>query len=490
MIRLIPLALALGWCPLSDGDDGRGDDSVGAVFQANRDALLVEGVHRVQGVVFATTRLRFSPGAGATLRQIKKEEAATLALGEILRFRINECLRNGYGSESFREVLVEVGGSCVATSFPIIGAVRVWAKQEEEAVVVVQAVPAESLDLISVEPKSIQECLTARVDAGTVPPMHALVLRELEGPKPEDPEKSRRRLVVALSNSIGAGIEVGLSKGWASADGLLCVECMRGWTDVAAKAVAATGTFGDYLSPLSEEVIGRLSLDDLLSLLAQRVHDPAVEQAVSARLRDAGFACAADDLSFSKVPLHPPVDPQGGAVTINHELRARVVASPVVMVLLLTDGVCGLEWERVLPRWFGEAKAAFDGIAPQGRDESIRLIANNLGRVPNVEAISLLSAALIDAGDATLAEPLARGAFFAAPTHEFAGINALRAARALGKRERAQELFPRVASEAILDEWGRAQLAEIATWLEVPASDSPQPEPSVPPSSGTAKPPG
>jgi hypothetical protein len=295
--------------------------------------------------------------------------------------------------------------------------------------------------------------------------------------------------VKALTRSVGTGIEVGLSNGWASADGRLCVECVTGWTELAANSVTTTGRLGDYLMPLSDDLIGQLSLGDLLSLLAHRVHDPAIETAVIARLRDGGFACSATDLSFPKVSLRPPLDSHGGSVAISNELRARVVAVPVVMVLLLTGGECGLAWERVMPRWLGEAKGCFDSTSPQDRDESIRVIARNLGRVPNVEAISLLAAALIDADDAAIAEPLARGAFLAEPTHEFAGINALRAARALGSRERAQELFPRVAAEANLDDWGREQLAEISDWLGVPKSDPRQPAARVPPSDGIAKPP-
>ena len=92
-----------------------------------------------------------------------------------------------------------------------------------------------------------------------------------------------------------------------------------------------------------------------------------------------------------------------------------------------------------------------------------------MGAIPNVDAVSLFSATLIAADEPYLAEPLARAAFFAQPSHKFAGVNALRAAKALGLRERAAELYPRVIAEAKVGEWGKGELITVAEWLGVPA---------------------
>jgi hypothetical protein len=119
--------------------------------------------------------------------------------------------------------------------------------------------------------------------------------------------------------------------------------------------------------------------------------------------------------------------------------------------------------------------AAFDEGTPDSLSRAITLLADNIGTVPNVEAVSLLSAALISADEAYLAEPLARAAFRASPSHKFAGVNALRAAKALGARDRAMELYPLVVSQSKVGTWGRRQLVQIADWLGLPPPDGAAP---------------
>jgi hypothetical protein len=436
------------------------------VFNREREALLQEGVHRIAGYVFATTTVRIQDGTSEALRDSAMHRAELRGTGELVKFRVGECLDAGRDSTGYRRAVTDLAASCLGEPVPLRGIVRVWADAGASAATVVQAVPAVALDALVITREEVTTCLTERIREGTAPPSAPLVLRELEGSTPEDPAGSRRRLASALARVFGPGVEVGLSDGWTSADGRICGECLAGWITPVEAVVSRVGVIGTSLEPISIDVLEQLTLDELMVLFAQRVHDSGVEAAVVTRLRDAGFACSAAEFALARHQLKPPADASTSAIP--NDLRAEVVSAPVVMVLLLTDGVCAVQWDQQAPPWLAAARAAFDEPTPQGRERSIRLIADGLGHTPNVDGVSLLAAALLDADDAVLAEPLARAAFLAMPRHEFAGINALRAARALGMRDRAKELFPRVAAEARLGAWGRAQLNAVAAWLGLP----------------------
>jgi hypothetical protein len=77
-----------------------------------------------------------------------------------------------------------------------------------------------------------------------------------------------------------------------------------------------------------------------------------------------------------------------------------------------------------------------------------------------IDEWSLLAATMFSLDEHALARAFARTAWRLDPTHPYAGVNAVRAALALGLFEEAAEIIPAVTQEARLDGWGRGQLDE------------------------------
>ena len=433
-----------------------------AVFEARKDALLKEGVHRAEGFVFASRRLRVSDSDEVAL-----DKAQMRAVRDLLEFRIGEQINNSFSSDGLRQAALEVAVSCVGGPKKFTGLASVYDDKGDGWVQVVEAVPASTLDAITLNRDTLASCLRGRVESKRASILEAIVLREIEGDSSEGPGGGDNRLLRALGRQLGRGVRDELSGRWLDDNGELCAPCLAGWTGPAEQSVLKTGSIGIALSPLPEDMLARLSMEDLFTLLSSRVHDPAVKAALVDRLRSSGFVRTANALHFPALGLKSIEDHPGKH--LDRQLRAKVVSVPVVAAILLSDGRLEGEWSAVEQPWYGSAVAAFDEGTPDSLSRAITLLAENVQTVPNVEAVSLLSAALISADEPYLAEPLARAAFFAQPSHKFAGVNALRAAKALGLRERAAELYPRVIAEAKVGEWGKGELITVAEWLGVPA---------------------
>jgi hypothetical protein len=438
----------------------------GAVFGARKAELGAVGVHRAEGFVFSCYRMAIPRGTGERALSAAEGQAGARAIRQMLEWHVGERALAGMQSGPVRDALMVAGVSCFGESVNLAGMLTVQSETGPEAVTVVRAVPEDRLLALAIDRERLRACIASRAEAGKGRATDPLLVEELDGAADVAEPERRSRLLSALKATLGPGIDMSLSGRWADSSGALCAACLSGWTDAAAEAVSKTGACGGALSPLPASVVAGLTVEDLLQVAAVRINDPAVLRSLAERLASEGFAGSARLLRVSEAALVAFDDRPGDR--LERSVRAKVFASPVVVALLLTDGKLDAAWGAT-PACLAPATAAFDEGTPESVARSISMLSEGMGVVPNADAVSLLAAALLASDEPRLAEPLARAAFTAMPSHKFAGVNALRAQRALDLRDRARELLPRVAAEAQLGNWGRRQLESVAEWLGVPA---------------------
>lgn len=440
-------------------------DDPAEVFQAQRDIYLAEGVRLARGFVFVTVRVPVPPDATGTGRDMAREKAAMVASQQAIAWRLAGQVAPEVPESGLRRAIGDVAAACAAGDVQVSGASQVHFERAADSEMVVIAVPEAGLSTGRMDRARLIDCMAKRADSGAILPVESFVLEELD-PQPSGPPVRVTRLVELLSRSLGEGFSLSARGAWTTLDRRVVSEAFGGWAGAAAESVRRSGSAGQSLAPLTPEGVSRFSLDDLLSLAAVRVNDPVVLRSLEARLRAAGFIHSADALTLTAAKFAPFEDRPGKL--LGNDVRAKVFASPLVVALLLTDGNLDVAWGAT-PACLAPATAAFDEGTPESVARSISMLSEGMGVVPNAGAVSLLAAALLASDEARLAEPLARAAFTAMPSHKFAGVNALRAQRALDLRDRARELLPKVAAEAQLGNWGRRQLESVAEWLGVPA---------------------
>ncbi len=424
--------------------------------------MLAEGVRVADGFVFSCVRLPLSRSATERAREVAQGKAGARAIRQMLEWQVGERALVGVPAGPLRQALSEAAVACIGGSTDLAGMLTVHSDSTEDSVTVVRAVPEARVRSIGMDRAGLVRCLSEQSASGKGRAIDALLLAELDGP---DGLGQEARLLSALSATIGPGLQMAMAGRWTDAKRAVCPGCMAGWTSLAAQSVAANGGCGDALSPLPPSAVAELGLEDLLQVVAVRVNDPSVQAALSARLVDAGFVRSAGALRFTAAKFVPFEDRPGKR--LGNDVRAKVFASPLVVALLLADGDLDAAWGPATA-CLAPATAAFDEGTPESVARSISLLSDGMGSVPNVDSVSLLAAALLASDEPRLAEPLARAAFNAMPSHKFAGVNALRAQRALDLRDRARVLLPKVAGEAQLGNWGRRQLESVAQWLGVP----------------------
>jgi len=465
----VAAALAAATGPLAAGESSQ---DAGTVFEGRRDQLSTVGVHRAEGFVFSAFRQSMEPAASERFRDAAKAKAEIRAVRQMVEWFIGERSLAGIDSGPLRQALQVAGGSCVDGVIDMQGLTTVLSDAGSDSILVVRAVPEARLEAISLDRKSLRKCLLDRVMSGQGRAVDVLLAEELRDGSDVPERADRDAFVSALAAAVGPGIELSLAGRWAGEGRAICAECLSGWSSPAADAVASTGSCGGILGSMPFESVRDRSVDDLLQFAAVRVNDQSVRRALNLRLVSDGYARSVRLLQLAAGGPVPFDDRPGSR--LERTVRARVFASPVVIAMLLTDGTLDVAWGPA-PACLTEATAAFDEGTPESVSRSIVLLLDGMGIVPNADALSLLSAALLASDEARVAEPLARAAFLAMPEHKFAGVNALRAQRALGLKDRATALFPRVAAESKLGSWGRRQLQSIAEWLGVSVQPVPAP---------------
>lgn len=439
-------------------------DDPGEIFRAQRDAFLAEGVRLAGGFVFVTVRVPVPPDATGIVRDKSQEKAALEASQRAIAWKLAEQVAPEVPESGLRRAIGDVAATCAVGQLQVSGATQVHLEPAADSELVVMAVPEAGLSTGSMDRARVVDCVAKRAGSGAIPPVEAFVLEELD-PQASEPPVAVTRLVGLLARSLGDGFSLSARGAWTTSDRRVVPEAFAGWTGAAAESVRRSGSAGQSLAPLDPEGVSQFSLDDLLSLAAVRVNDPVVLRSLDARLRADGFVRSAGALRFTAAKFVPFEDRPGKR--LGNDVRAKVFASPLVVALLLADGDLDAAWGPATA-CLAPATAAFDEGTPESVARSISLLSDGMGTVPNVDSVSLLAAALLASDEPRLAEPLARAAFNAMPSHKFAGVNALRAQRALDLRDRARVLLPKVAGEAQLGNWGRRQLESVAQWLGVP----------------------
>jgi hypothetical protein len=441
-------------------------DEPANIFARHANDLASPGVRVIDGFAFSTVHERVTEDVSARAESIAPEKAAMRAVRAMLRWRLEPQVAQGISSDSLREAVAQAAVRCIEGTFNFVGLSTVHTETKDGLLIVVCAVPESRLAPVQLDRAQLIDCLHARMTANTASVVDALVYDELRAQASGSDGHSESRWPKTASQLFGIGVASSLAGQWVDASHHIRPESLVGWTGPASAAVAQSGSVGKALMPLSEEAITSFSTDDLLALLATRLHDPEVKASAQSRLRSAGFVHCAKALEFAPVSFRAFEDQPGGV--LEPELRAKLFRSALIVATLLSDGQLGAEWGPS-PSCLKEATDAFNQATPESIAESIELLADGMGSVPNVDAMSLLAAALLATKEPRIAEPLARAAFYANPRHPFAGANALRACMALEDRERARALLPKVAAQPHLGSWAKEQIDLATKWL----NDSP-----------------
>ena len=118
---------------------------------------------------------------------------------------------------------------------------------------------------------------------------------------------------------------------------------------------------------------------------------------------------------------------------------------------------------------FNSVAEAFNTGTPEAFQKAVTLLARTANtRWLSVDEWNLLAATMFALDEPALARAFAATAFRLQPEHAYAGVNLLRAVRALGLREEVTRLIGPVETNAALNDWGRQRLAEVRAWLDEP----------------------
>lgn len=486
---LLLLLLALGLSPSAAWQS----DEPPALFEAHKEELLTRGVRTYGSYVFGTVKLALPRNASPALTLGKVREAELLALQRMLDERLARCMNLSGLPDALRHGVGAQALLCIEGNTPLEGLRTLYSEHDDESVTAVCCLPQSTLELVRFDLSDLRQCLDARIRSGSASPVTIFVSFELDGvadtPNDASPSIDPERLLGPLKSGLGSGLELQRRGRWVDPDGRLCESCMLGWAVPAATSVLQSGVVGTALQPMPPADLTTKSADELLDLYAHRIHDPSVRAALVDGLKEMGFSRSARAFECPQVTIRPFADRPGSQ--LDRTVRARLFSLPLVALLLLTDGECGIAWGPVQDP-YSDAVTAFNESTQDGLARAILLLCESLESSPSIDALSLLSAALVISGDPHVAEPLGRAAWRAMPSHRFAGLNTLRAQQALDMKDAARALFPQVTKELAQhppSDWTREQLRALSLWLGVSEPNTPSAAPanseSAPPSAST-----
>ena len=383
------------------GPRSSGADDPGAVFERHRGDLLEDGVRPVDGFVFSTVRQTTRPNAGVAGDSDPEGKVALRAVRRVLEWRIGSLLGLEAAGAGLRAAAIAAGVGCLDGGYDFSGLLTVHSQESEGTRVVVCAVPESKVDAIRTDLGQLSSCLRDRIASGHATVLDALVLGELAAMESSPLGSTvhggdERELRASLVRLLGPGFTLAKAGGWVDDEGRLLPGTLIGWTRPAAEAVRRAGSTEAALLPLSDAALESLSTDDLIELLTTRLHDPSVRQALVARLETSGFRRCAEEFGSSSVQARAFRDRPGGG--LSREVKAKVASSPLVVAMLLADGETGVRWGEP-PSCMAEAVRSFDQATPDSVEAAIVLLLDGMGAVPSVDAMSLLSAALLARGE-------------------------------------------------------------------------------------------
>lgn len=235
----------------------------------------------------------------------------------------------------------------------------------------------------------------------------------------------------------------------------------------------------------------RPPVDELIVLALRSWNAPALLRTLEERLRLEGWPNTAQ--LFETQAESPRFDGAALSRVDRSEPRRRAIESVFGSTRLLrqylSEGRATVGGPAPSGPEFSSAEEAFNIGTPEALQKVVGILAHAAGtRWLSADEWNLLAAAMFALEEPALSRSFAATAFHLQPEHVYAGINLLRADRALGLREEATQLIGRVETQAALNDWGRQRLAEIRVWLEEPRPTPSDKNDGATPASGASGP--
>ena len=438
------------------------------VFTKHQQELSQVGVHILNGFVFcAVSAPKPKPGLHEFVVQ-----QATLAL---IDDRIDKQLGVGLPTATAPErAFYIIARSClgkIQSDLKGLEVVRNEVVGDQRVVVV--AVPQEQLNGIQVSRDFVLNCLHDRLIAGTLNHVEAMVLLES---LPKDFAESKltsvkESVIAVFDRELGDGVSATIQGRWMRHDGSQLQAGLRGWQGVIQTDIDRDQGGNIVLRGMKPQELDRLTSEECFQFLGQFANDPVLLERVRTQLKAAGWTRTAALFDVKSVAIPIVKDKPGSLVP--QVLRAKIAATQAMTFLLLTGGLGSIEFKAQESQLCKDARVAFNkktsnGILdPEGPQEAVILLQQDLEVGASYDSVILLSATLLALKDPALAYPLAKASFIHNSGHPFAGVNLLLAARALDLRDEVRELLPEIESQAKLDDWGRSEIRSIRDWVNV-----------------------
>lgn len=362
-----------------------------------------------------------------------------------------------------REDIAGVLLSCCMEKARLAGVDTVLSGVSGGEVVVIRCVPEARFRAIELAPEAACDCLRARVDSGSASPHEVMALVELQSACTVDAQALRSALVAALGRMFGEGVSLTLQRRWVADGGRVPAAALQSWADSARSMASSPSGTGAEVSAFPPSKLAQFAAAELAVALGRRMHDPNLLQAFLERFRSDGWKRCASLLACDS--LRPARVLVRGASGATRDALVQSMAIPSILLLLLSDGDAPVTMGTEAPAGFAAAKAAFDAGTAESLAAAMSALEPGLRRSPDIESVVLMSAVMLSVGEPALARPLALAAYRTSPGHRYAGVNLLRALRALGRVDEARPIASSLRAGAALDDWGRRQLAEAESWI-------------------------
>lgn len=441
--------------PLPSGPDS---GEVHAEFARNREALSKPGVHTSGGLVFCCVCSESKALDAPDLRDQAQEEAiAELAIGPI----VQAVRATDWGATTMGAEFIEVAARTRPGTVRLEGVTTVQIEDvpgKACAIVAMRATPPARIEELT---PAVVADLRSRLATGKAHAAEALLLLEMDPPARERPLLDA--VLDAIDRECGDGFGASVEGRWIRRDGTPLQSGLRDWCARAAMRDSKG------LEQLVWVDWADMTPRERLHALGCRAGDAELAALVHDDLRKAGWIRGAELLRTAANRAQRSIPAPSTDSRVSPNARTRLLLSPVVMVMLLSEGAQPALLPAVAPGDpdFEAARKAFNLATPEGLNEAVERLAGLLSDPSHasVEAASLLSAAMLTLGEPELAARIATAAFRNGPDHRYTGVNLMLARRALGQRDEVRRLLPEVEAKAKLDDWGRQQIAELRTWV-------------------------
>lgn len=438
------------------------------IFSANAGELSQPGVHSIGDVVFSAIVFPETKDADG---ESDIGDAVNALLESRIRSQLGVVLPTATAPERAFYIIARSCLGKIQSDLKGLEVVRNEVVGDQRVVVV--AVPQEQLNGIQVSRDFVLNCLHDRLIAGTLNHVEAMVLLES---LPKDIAESKltsvKESVIALfDRELGDGVSATIQGRWTRHDGSQLQAGLRGWQGVIQTDIDRDQGGNIVLRGMKPQELDRLTSEECFQFLGQFANDPVLLERVRTQLKAAGWTRTAALFDVKSVAIPIVKDKPGSLVP--QVLRAKIAATQAMTFLLLTGGLGSIEFKAQESQLCKDARVAFNkktsnGILdPEGPQEAVILLQQDLEAGASYDSVILLSATLLALKDQALAYPLAKASFVHNSGHPFAGVNLLLAARALDLRDEVRELLPEIESQAKLDDWGRSEIRSIRDWVNV-----------------------